>query len=124
MLLRAARRLPIATARRGLATQRFPVPAMGDSITEGTLLEWVKQPGDAIGEEETIAFIETDKVTVEVKSPAAGTVTAVLAEIESNVIVGADVRAAGVSLPRHHHLRAALFPHMSIREPFLSLIHI
>ncbi|MEO7603019.1 MAG: biotin/lipoyl-containing protein, partial [Sphingomicrobium sp.] len=48
------------------------VPVLGESITEGTLAEWLKQPGDAVAEDEAIASLETDKVSVEVTSPVAG----------------------------------------------------
>ena len=48
--------------RRGLALQRFPVPTMGDSITEGTLLELTKQVGEYVDNEEVVAVVETDKV--------------------------------------------------------------
>ena len=48
------------------------VPALGESITEGTLAQWLKQPGDAVAADEPIASLETDKVTVEVPSPVAG----------------------------------------------------
>ena len=45
---------------------------MGESITEGTIAEILKKEGDTVEEDETIAQIETDKVTVDVKAPAAG----------------------------------------------------
>ncbi|RME89722.1 MAG: 2-oxoglutarate dehydrogenase complex dihydrolipoyllysine-residue succinyltransferase [Candidatus Hydrogenedentota bacterium] len=48
------------------------VPEMGESITEGTLATWLKNPGDAVEADEPIAEIETDKVTVELPAPAAG----------------------------------------------------
>lgn len=76
---------------RGMATQRFPVPSMGDSISEGTILELAKSVGDSVALEEVVALIETDKVTVEVRSPAAGTVTAFFANANDNVLVGADL---------------------------------
>ena len=47
--------------RRMLAVQTFPVPNMGDSISEGTLLEITKKVGDHVAMEEIIAQIETDK---------------------------------------------------------------
>lgn len=76
--------------RRALALQRFPVPEMGDSITEGTMLEFAKQVGDVVGMEEMIASVETDKVTVEVRAPAAGTITQLFAKVDDTVIVGGD----------------------------------
>jgi len=75
---------------RGLAAQKFPVPAMGDSITEGTVVAQLKKVGDHVALEEVLASVETDKVTVEVRSPAAGTVTAWFAADGENVIVGED----------------------------------
>ena len=51
------------------------VPALGESITEGTLAEWLKQPGEAVAADEPIASLETDKVSVEVPSPVAGVLT-------------------------------------------------
>jgi 2-oxoglutarate dehydrogenase E2 component (dihydrolipoamide succinyltransferase) len=49
------------------------VPTLGESITEATLGQWLKQPGDAVAADEPIASLETDKVAVEVPSPVAGT---------------------------------------------------
>ena len=51
---------------------KVQVPALGESITEGTLAEWLKQPGDTVAQDEPIASLETDKVSVEVPSPVAG----------------------------------------------------
>jgi len=49
------------------------VPALGESITEATLGQWLKKPGEAVAVDEPIASLETDKVSVEVPSPVAGT---------------------------------------------------
>ncbi len=51
------------------------VPALGESITEGTLAQWLKKPGEAVAADEPIASLETDKVSVEVPSPIAGVLT-------------------------------------------------
>ena len=51
------------------------VPALGESITEGTLAQWLKKPGEAVAADEPIASLETDKVSVEVPSPVAGVLT-------------------------------------------------
>ena len=48
------------------------VPALGELITEGTLAQWLKKPGEAVAADEPIASLETDKVSVEVPSPVAG----------------------------------------------------
>src|SRR6478672_5861117 len=65
------------------------VPALGESITEGTLAQWLKQPGDAVAVDEPIASLETDKVTVEVPSPAAGILAEQLVKEGDTVAVGA-----------------------------------
>src|SRR3954451_20199842 len=64
------------------------MPAMGESVTEGVVLEWHKQPGDAIAQDETIVEISTDKVDAEVPAPAAGTMGEILAEAGETVEVG------------------------------------
>ncbi|HWL47232.1 MAG TPA: biotin/lipoyl-containing protein, partial [Sphingomonadaceae bacterium] len=48
------------------------VPALGESITEATLGQWLKQPGDAVKADEPIASLETDKVALDVPSPVDG----------------------------------------------------
>src|ERR1700752_4278753 len=55
-------------------TVQVVMPAMGDSVAEGTVLEWRKQEGDSVAADETIVEISTDKVDAEVPSPVAGTV--------------------------------------------------
>ena len=64
------------------------MPAMGESVSEGTILEWAKQPGDPVDEDETIVEISTDKVDAEVPAPASGTLTEVLADAGDTVTVG------------------------------------
>ena len=65
------------------------VPTLGESITEGTLAQWLKQPGDAVAADEPIASLETDKVTVEVPSPVAGLLAEQLVKEGETVAVGA-----------------------------------
>src|SRR5215210_2174325 len=67
------------------------VPALGESITEGTLAQWLKKPGDAVAADEPIASLETDKVTVEVPSPVAGVLTEQVADEGETVAVGAVI---------------------------------
>jgi 2-oxoglutarate dehydrogenase E1 component len=63
-------------------------PAAGESVTEGTILEWHVQVGDFIKADDTIVEISTDKVDVELPSPASGTVTEILAQEGATVGVG------------------------------------
>src|SRR5215217_1456327 len=65
------------------------VPALGESITEGTLAQWLKKPGDAVAEDEAIATLETDKVSVDVPSPVAGVLSEQLVKEGDTVAVGA-----------------------------------
>ncbi|HET9813810.1 MAG TPA: 2-oxoglutarate dehydrogenase complex dihydrolipoyllysine-residue succinyltransferase [Sphingomicrobium sp.] len=67
------------------------VPALGESITEGTLAQWLKKPGEAVAVDEPIASLETDKVTVEVPSPVAGVLSEQLIKEGDTVAVGAPI---------------------------------
>jgi 2-oxoglutarate dehydrogenase E2 component (dihydrolipoamide succinyltransferase) len=67
------------------------VPALGESITEGTLAQWLKKPGETVAADEPIASLETDKVSVEVPSPVAGVLTEQLVQEGDNVAVGAVI---------------------------------
>jgi 2-oxoglutarate dehydrogenase E2 component (dihydrolipoamide succinyltransferase) len=67
------------------------VPTLGESITEATLGQWLKQPGDAVAQDEPIASLETDKVAVEVPSPVAGTMGEQRAGVGDTVAVGAVI---------------------------------
>src|SRR3954447_7878757 len=90
-------------------TTQVTMPAMGESVTEGTVLEWHKQEGDPVEVDEVLVEISTDKVDAEVPSPASGTllkihapegetvgVGALLAEIALN---GASGNGAGTAPP-------------------------
>src|SRR3954471_24797289 len=70
------------------AVIEIEMPAMGESVSEGTILEWAKQPGDSVAEDETLVEISTDKVDAEVPAPASGTLTEVLADAGDTVTVG------------------------------------
>ncbi len=71
------------------------VPALGESITEGTLAQWLKKPGEAVAADEPIASLETDKVSVEVPSPVAGTMSEQLFNEGDTVEVGAVIARIG-----------------------------
>jgi multifunctional 2-oxoglutarate metabolism enzyme len=64
------------------------MPQMGESVSEGVVLEWAKQVGDSIEADDTIVEISTDKVDAEVPAPASGTVTEILAQPGETVTVG------------------------------------
>jgi 2-oxoglutarate dehydrogenase E2 component (dihydrolipoamide succinyltransferase) len=75
------------------------VPTLGESVTEATIGEWLKQPGDAVKLDEPIASLETDKVAVEVTAPAAGVLGAHLVKAGDNVAVGALIATIEDSVP-------------------------
>ena len=77
---------------------------MGESVTEGTILEWAKQPGDEVAEDETIVEVSTDKVDAEIPAPAPGTIAEILADAGDTVTVGQ------VLAPHDHRRNGAARP--------------
>ena len=77
-----------------MATE-IKVPTLGESVTEATVARWLKQPGDTVAMDDPLVELETDKVTLEVNAPAAGTLTEVLAAEGANVAVGAVLGRIG-----------------------------
>lgn len=73
------------------------MPKMGESITEGTVLRWLKKEGDAIQKDEPILEISTDKVDTEVPSPVAGTLLKILAQEKQTVAVGEPIASIGTN---------------------------
>ncbi len=67
------------------------VPTLGESVTEATVGEWLKKPGDAVAADEPIASLETDKVAVEVPSPVDGVLAEFTVELGETVEVGAVI---------------------------------
>lgn len=65
------------------------VPTLGESITEATVAQWFKKPGDSVEADEPLVELETDKVTVEVPAPAAGVLSEILVSDGDTVEVGA-----------------------------------
>ena len=65
------------------------VPALGESVTEATIGKWFKRPGDSVAVDEPLVELETDKVTIEVPSPAAGVLADIAAKDGETVAVGA-----------------------------------
>jgi 2-oxoglutarate dehydrogenase E2 component (dihydrolipoamide succinyltransferase) len=71
------------------------VPTLGESVTEATVATWFKKPGDAVAVDEMLCELETDKVTVEVPSPAAGTLSEIVAK--EGDTVGVDALLAQIA---------------------------
>ncbi len=77
-----------------MATE-IKVPTLGESVNEATVARWLKHPGDTVAMDDPLVELETDKVTLEVNAPAAGTLTEVLAAEGANVGVGAVLGVIG-----------------------------
>ncbi|WP_323797766.1 2-oxoglutarate dehydrogenase complex dihydrolipoyllysine-residue succinyltransferase [Nisaea sp.] len=71
-----------------MATE-IKVPVLGESVSEATVARWMKAVGDAVGLDEPLVELETDKVTLEVNSPAAGTLQEIVADVDATVGVDA-----------------------------------
>src|ERR1044072_832563 len=71
------------------ATVQIQMPEMGESVTEGIVLEWHVAEGDFVEEGDTVVEVSTDKVDAEVPAPAAGTITKLVAAVDDEVPVGA-----------------------------------
>lgn len=82
---------PLTRAFSSAPAESIPVPSMGDSISEGTVVEWIKGPGDFVETDEVVVVLETDKVSVDVRAPFSGKLEAQLAQIDDNVLVGAPL---------------------------------
>src|ERR671910_3325839 len=83
-------------------TVQIQMPQMGESVTEGTVLEWHKQEGDHVEEGDTVVEVSTDKVDAEVPAPANGTITKILKGEDETVQVGealAELAASGAPAP-------------------------
>src|SRR5687767_515224 len=73
---------------RTMARIEVPMPQMGESIAEGTVSKWIKKVGDAVGRDEPLLEISTDKVDAEIPSPSAGTLVEVVVNEGQTVEVG------------------------------------
>jgi len=74
------------------------MPALGESVTEGTVTRWLKAEGDQVEVDEPLLEVSTDKVDTEIPSPAAGTLTKILVGEDETVAVGADLAVIGGSV--------------------------
>ena len=126
---------PAGNARRsrGFRRSEFPeasggkvlqitMPEMGESVTEGTILEWHKNEGDQVEEGETVVEVSTDKVDAEVPAPASGTIAKIHAQVDETVQVGqvlAEMSASGApaEAPAAVATAAAKAPAMPAEAP-------
>src|SRR4029077_3504889 len=81
--------------RHQTMAERVTMPALGESVTEGTVTRWLKQVGDTVAVDEPLLEVSTDKVDTEIPSPVAGTLQEILVQEDDTVPVGADLAVIG-----------------------------
>jgi 2-oxoglutarate dehydrogenase E2 component (dihydrolipoamide succinyltransferase) len=87
---------PAAPALTGAGTV-ITMPALGESVSEGTVTRWLKNVGDSVAVDEALLEVSTDKVDTEIPSPVAGTLLAIDVAVDTTVPVGARLGLIGVS---------------------------
>ncbi len=80
-------------------SERVSMPALGESVTEGTVTRWLKSVGDEVEVDEPLLEVSTDKVDTEIPSPVAGVLQEILAEEDDVVEVGGDLAVVGDGAP-------------------------
>src|ERR1700761_7553274 len=73
------------------------MPALGESVTEGTVTRWLKQEGDTVELDEPLLEVSTDKVDTEIPSPAAGVLTRIVAHEDETVEIGGELAVIGAA---------------------------
>ena len=86
---------PAAQPRGSDTTMDIKVPAMGESVTEGTLANWLVKPGQQVSQDDPVAEIETDKVAIEVPAPSAGTISELVVQEGETVEIGTIIARLG-----------------------------
>jgi 2-oxoglutarate dehydrogenase E2 component (dihydrolipoamide succinyltransferase) len=89
----AAPTAPVATGAGTVIT----MPALGESVSEGTVTRWLKNVGDSVAVDEALLEVSTDKVDTEIPSPVAGTLLAIDVAVDTTVAVGARLGLIGAS---------------------------
>ena len=87
---------PVAPAASGAGTV-ISMPALGESVSEGTVTRWLKNVGDSVAVDEALLEVSTDKVDTEIPSPVAGILLAIDVPIDTTVAVGARLGLIGAS---------------------------
>ena len=96
------------------------MPQLGESVTEGTVVRWLKQPGDPVALDESLAEVETEKVNVEIPSPFAGTLAQLLVPEGETVQVGtliATIEEVGAAIAAAAAPSEREIPHVAAAAP-------
>ena len=86
---------PVAAAPSNSAGTVITMPALGESVSEGTVTRWLKNVGDSVAVDEALLEVSTDKVDTEIPSPVAGTLLAIDVPVDTTVAVGARLGLIG-----------------------------
>ena len=85
-------------------SENVQMPALGESVTEGTVTRWLKSVGDTVAVDEPLLEVSTDKVDTEIPSPVAGTLEQILVQEDETVEVGANLAVIGDGSVSYPHL--------------------
>jgi 2-oxoglutarate dehydrogenase E2 component (dihydrolipoamide succinyltransferase) len=103
-----------------MATE-IKVPTLGESVTTATVARWMKQPGEAVAADEPLVELETDKVTVEVGAPSAGTLGEIIVaaggEVGVGAVLGLVMEAGAAPKPANVHAHPAANPPPGVNPP-------
>ena len=88
---------PVAAPAASGGGTVITMPALGESVSEGTVTRWLKNVGDSVAVDEALLEVSTDKVDTEIPSPVAGTLLAIDVAVDTTVAVGARLALIGVS---------------------------
>jgi pyruvate dehydrogenase E2 component (dihydrolipoamide acetyltransferase) len=88
---------PVAAVPATSAGTIITMPALGESVSEGTVTRWLKGVGDSVAVDEALLEVSTDKVDTEIPSPVAGTIISIDVPVDSTVPVGARLAVIGAS---------------------------
>jgi len=88
---------PVAPAASNNSGTVITMPALGESVSEGTVTRWLKNVGDSVAMDEALLEVSTDKVDTEIPSPVAGTLLAIDVPVDATVPVGARLGLIGAA---------------------------
>ena len=116
----AAPAAPVAAAPATSAGTIITMPALGESVSEGTVTRWLKGVGDSVAVDEALLEVSTDKVDTEIPSPVAGTIISIDVPVDSTVPVGARLAVIGVAGASAPAAPAATPPAAPIAAPVVA----
>jgi 2-oxoglutarate dehydrogenase E2 component (dihydrolipoamide succinyltransferase) len=96
------------------------MPALGESVSEGTVTRWLKNVGDSVAVDEALLEVSTDKVDTEIPSPVAGTLLAIDVPVDTTVAVGARLALIGSASGQSAPAPAAVAPAPSVAAPVVA----